>query len=184
MVITHPEVAGCLTVDTAVGSLYNFMSGTNGTRAATFLRRLITTLPGSNLEISVRHDTLTAICTVLQELMKREHRAQFNPDLSDLIDSIEPTVDSIGDIDKQGVAFGVVAELKAMMLRAQGLLLHEEEDEVTGVTTTVATSTYSRRVALLGTDMITISWTLQRSKSSLPKMKFEAIIRNFCHPLT
>jgi hypothetical protein len=43
-VITHMALLHCLSVDTSVGVLYNFISGSNGTRAVPFFKRLSTTL--------------------------------------------------------------------------------------------------------------------------------------------
>lgn len=46
LVITHPELLDCLSVDTFVGGLYNFISGNNGSRAVPFFQRLSTNLLG------------------------------------------------------------------------------------------------------------------------------------------
>ncbi|KAL6719447.1 hypothetical protein ACLMJK_003687 [Lecanora helva] len=44
LVITHSSLLDCLSVDTAVGGLYNFISGSNGSRAIPFFHRLTASL--------------------------------------------------------------------------------------------------------------------------------------------
>ena len=52
-VITHPAMLDCLSVDTFVGGLYNFISGSNGTRAIPFFHRLCTNLIDGYCESTV-----------------------------------------------------------------------------------------------------------------------------------
>ena len=48
-VITHQALLDCLSVDTFVGGLYNFISGSNGSRAIPFFQRLSTNLIEASL---------------------------------------------------------------------------------------------------------------------------------------
>jgi hypothetical protein len=48
-VITHRAFLDCLSVDTSVGALYNFVSGTNGNRAIPFFEHLSQMLVESHL---------------------------------------------------------------------------------------------------------------------------------------
>jgi hypothetical protein len=159
LVITHPALLDCLSVDTFVGNMYNYISGSNGSRAIPFFKRLSTNLVEAHLEsskaglIMALADTLTAMSTAICEVLRREQRATFHDDLPDLVDSLE-NIPEITGIDNRSTTFQIianrVAELRAMITRAKGLLDHPEEPRVGGVSTTVVTSTYPREIALPG----------------------------------
>jgi len=153
LVISHPALVDCLSVDTAVGGLYNFISSSNGSRAIPFFQCLGTNLVESHLELNtldsilVLETTLIAMSTALRELLRREQRATFHEDLPDLVDLVGNAVTATG-IDAQSVAFQVVRNnirgLRGMIARANGLLHQEEEPQLHGVSTSVMASTYPR----------------------------------------
>ena len=91
-VITHPAMLDCLSVDTFVGGLYNFISGSNGTRAVPFFQRLCTNLADAYCESNVSRTsvetTLITMLISLREILKREQRAAFHEELPDLINSL------------------------------------------------------------------------------------------------
>lgn len=156
LVITHQALLDCLSVDTAVGGLYNFISGSNGSRAIPFLNLLSSSLE-QNLKSAtpgpkaILETTLIAMLRALRELLGRERRATFHADLPDLINSIENVV-GIADIDANSLAFQVlgnsIAELRGIIGHATGLLRQDEEPQVDGVSTTVVTSTYPRNIVI------------------------------------
>lgn len=86
LVITHQALLDCLSVDTAVGDLYNFISGSNGSRAIPFFQMLTSSLeqnlksatPGPKV---ILERTLIAMLRSLRELLTREQRAAFHDDL-------------------------------------------------------------------------------------------------------
>ena len=149
-VITHQALLDCLSVDTAVGGLYNFISGSHGTRAIPFFQRLTSsleqTLGSTTPDLNATLEkTLMAMLRALRELLRREHRAAFHDDLPGLIDSIE-NLAGVGD--GHSAIFQVmrnsITELHGVIGRATGLLRQDEEPQVDGVSTTVVTSTYPR----------------------------------------
>lgn len=152
LVITHQALLDCLSVDTAVGGLYNFISGSNGSRAIPFFQMLTSSLeqnlksatPGPKV---ILETTLIAMLRSLRELLTREQRAAFHDDLPGLINSMENLV-GVANFDAPSVASQVlrnsIAELRGIVGRANGLLLQDEEPQVDGVSTTVVTSTYPR----------------------------------------
>ncbi len=158
LVITHSALLHCLSVDTFVGGLYNFISGTNGSRGIQFFQRLCTNLlklqlepatmqtPAENLET-----TLIAMSTALRELLRREQRAVFHEDLPPLVNSMESILDAI-DIVRRSPASqtvrNVIEEVRGMIARTNGLLQREEEPHVGEVITSVVTSTYPRDLIL------------------------------------
>lgn len=152
-VITHAALLDCLSVDTSVGGLYNYFSGSNGSRAIPFFQRLNTALL-EHYKVSKSHNstveletTLTSMSTALRELLRREQRAMFHDDLLDLVSAMENVVTTIS-LDPNSVAFHIVKnnidELRGMIVRARGLLQHEEEPQVEQVSTGVVASTYPR----------------------------------------
>jgi hypothetical protein len=157
LVITHQALLDCLSVDTFVGGLYNFISGSNGSRAIPFFQRLSTNLVEASLESAISKSSvetmLIALSTAIRELLRREQRAAFHDDLPDLVNSLENAADVTG-IDKQCIAFQIVisliGELRATIARANGLLHHEEVPRANGVSTAVTTSTYPRDIIVPG----------------------------------
>jgi hypothetical protein len=154
-VMSHPAILDCLTVDTSVGNLYNFISGSSGSRAILFFQNLCTNLVEQHLE-SIASDssmalekTLDATTITLRELLRREVRVAFNDDLPDLLSSLENIVQiSLGDsVAAQGICKRV-GEIRTMVARANRLLHEEEEPTVQGVSTTAVTSTYPREIIL------------------------------------
>lgn len=154
LVITHQALLNCLSVDTAVGGLYNFISGSHGSRAIPFFQRLSSSLK-ENLAsevpdpITIFETTVIAMLRALLEVLRREQRAAFHDDLSALIDTVENVIRG-ADIDEHSVEFQVlrnsIAELRGVAGRATGLLQQDEELHVNGVSTTVVTSTYPRDI--------------------------------------
>ncbi|KUJ06169.1 uncharacterized protein LY89DRAFT_770969 [Mollisia scopiformis] len=154
---SHQALLDCLSVDTFVGGLYSFISGSNGTRAIPFFQYLSTNLVeadlGSIVSVSSVETMLIAMSTAIRELLRREQRAAFHDDLLDLVNSLENATDVTG-MDKQCVAFqnviNRIGELRATIARANSLLNHEEVPRVSGVSTAIATSTYPRDTIVPG----------------------------------
>ena len=158
-VITHPALLDCLSVDTSVGGLYNFISGANGSRAIPFFQQLREILLAQYLQ-NDSHDLIPTLATdlngmliALRELLKRERRIAFHDDVVDLVVSIENTVDASG-LDKQSNIVQVVITrfrgLRATIDRARRLVEQEERPATHGVSTTVVLSTYPRDIILPG----------------------------------
>ncbi|PGG95383.1 hypothetical protein AJ79_10093, partial [Helicocarpus griseus UAMH5409] len=156
-VITHPAILDCLSVDAVVGNLYNFISGSNGTRAVPFFQRLCENLINayrrSTVSKTSTEATVIAIGNALYELLKREQRAAFNEDLPSLIDSLQNAMEAIG-MDETPMAFEAVtarnSELRAMVARSNGLLADVEVPKADGILTIPVTSTYPRPVVIPG----------------------------------
>jgi hypothetical protein len=157
LVITHQTLLDCLSVDTFVGGLYNFISGSNGSRAIPFFQRLSTNLVeaylGSTASKASVETILIAMSIAIRELLRREQRAAFHDDLPDLVNSLENTA-GVAGIDNKSMAYQIIVnrigELRATIARANGLLNHEEEPQVNGISTATATSTYPRDIIIPG----------------------------------
>jgi len=155
LVMSHPAILDCLTVDTSVGNLYNFISGGSGSRAILFFRNLCTNLIEQHLESTASdssmalEETLDATTITLRELLRREARAAFNDDLPDLLGSLENIAQiSLGNSMAAQRICKRVGEIRTMVARANRLLHEEEGPTVHGVSTTVVTSTYPREIIL------------------------------------
>ncbi|TGO66372.1 hypothetical protein BOTNAR_0062g00050 [Botryotinia narcissicola] len=154
-VMTHQALLDCLSIDTCVGNLYNFISGSNGSRAIPFFQTLMANLieiryyfnQASTDEIE---RTLIAISTCLRELLRRERHALFHDDLPNVVTSLENSVAIIG-VDRNSAAFAIIPsriqEIQGMIARAKGLLHQEDQQQVDGVSTAVV-STYPREITL------------------------------------
>ena len=90
MVITHPALLDCLSVDIYVGDLYTFVSGSGGTRAVPFFIYLANSLL-QEYTTSSKNDTesmehmIIATVIALREVMRRIPKALFHDDLPPLI---------------------------------------------------------------------------------------------------
>jgi hypothetical protein len=83
-------------------------------------------------------------------MLKKVPRATFHDNLPDLINFLE-NIPKITDINNRSTIFQIianrVAELRAIVTRANNLLNHDEP-YVDGVSTIIVISTYSREIAL------------------------------------
>ncbi|KFY97455.1 hypothetical protein V500_02048 [Pseudogymnoascus sp. VKM F-4518 (FW-2643)] len=169
-VITHPAMLDCLSVNTFVGGLYNFISGSNGTRAVPFFRRLCANLDNayceSNVSRTLVETTLITMLISLREILKREQRVAFHEELPDLINSLQNLTEATG-IDNKSAAFQVIvnqtSEIRAIIARANGLLADMETPNVDGVSTTVVKSTY-RQITAPGGHHDNDNWDITKVK--------------------
>lgn len=156
VVITHSALLDCLSVDTFVGNLYNYINDSNGTQAILFFKHLSTNLVETHIEsfkfslVTTLTATLNVMSTTICELLRRVPQANFNHDLSDLVDSLE-NIPKITGIDHRFVTFqtniNLVAELQAMIACANNLLNHEKS-HLSDVLITVMIFTYSCEIVL------------------------------------
>ena len=157
-VIIHPALLDCLSVDSHVGDLYSFISGSGGQRAVQFFTRL----SGSLLEVKLTSTTAEmdrfgefhiAIATAIREVLRRSPRAVYHDDLPDLVESLKNNLD-VKAFDKTSISYFVVSnrvdELLRMIHRAKGLLVENDQDGLNNERLPVVTSTYPRDIELPG----------------------------------
>ncbi|TVY81390.1 NFX1-type zinc finger-containing protein [Lachnellula suecica] len=136
LTITHPDLLDCLAVDTAVGAVYNFITGNNGTRAIPFLQALVRNLSTlkdeSDTAATTLLETFTAAVISLREILRREQRAIFNEDLPQLVEDFEEFAEAFKAID-DSVTYRTSSEPK-----------------VNGVSTSAVVSSYPRAIELPG----------------------------------
>lgn len=155
-VMTHPAILDCLSVDTAVGGLYNYISGNHGRRMVSFLQRLNASLIEEHLNptlsdsSTVVENSLTAMAMALCELLRREPRAAFHDDLPSFIESVATTLEATGVVESSVTHHLVrngLGQLRGIVARARGLVQGEEQEApASGVTTSVVVSTYPRDI--------------------------------------
>jgi zinc finger (C-x8-C-x5-C-x3-H type) protein len=154
LVMTHSSLLDCLSVDTFVGGLYNFISGTNGARAVPFFHHICEALSKAHTDwiplftSETVERILVALSTALRELLRRESRARFNDDLPSLIESLEDTAQKINEKQSQvsTVVLNQVSEIRAIVARANGLLVEAEDNELS--TTSSIASVYPRNLSI------------------------------------
>jgi hypothetical protein len=153
LTMTHPSMLDGLAVDTYVGSLYNFMSGSNGTRAIPFFQHLCECLVAArtdnnpSMSTDILESTLVASSVALRELLKRESRARFNEDLEALTATME-TAATVFATDKPTITSIIVVNhvrcIRDMVGRANGLL----SMEAVGADSLLAASSYLRELVV------------------------------------
>ncbi|KAF1915145.1 hypothetical protein BDU57DRAFT_576497 [Ampelomyces quisqualis] len=157
LTVTHSSLLDGMAVDTYVGSIYNFMSGANGTRAIPFFQHLCKTL------VAIRTDdqtsavssgqldlTLVAMSAALHELLKRESRARFNNELEILLNALETAAGVVAP-EKPSITstlvFNHVRGMRAMVARAKGLL-YKDVPDVNELTLSAPASSYPRDLVI------------------------------------
>jgi hypothetical protein len=159
LVMTHTALVDCLSVDTYVGSLYNFVSGASGTRAVPFFQHLCETLTATRME-SVRvtplyklDSTLVALATAVSEVLRREPRARFNNDLPDLVNSLETAAKLITEEESilaSSMVVSQVGNIREVIARACGLICEDTNIDLEGHLTSIPRSTYPRDIDIPG----------------------------------
>lgn len=159
LVMTHTAMVDCLSVDTYVGSLYNFISGTNGTRAIPFFQHICVIIVATRAEatqtVPLRRleSTLVALLNALTEILRREPRARYNgnlPELVNLLETMAQLMNEDGPTVTSNVIINRVCELRAVLARACGLLSEETEVEFEEQSTSALRSTYPRNIVMPG----------------------------------
>ncbi|KAF2730880.1 P-loop containing nucleoside triphosphate hydrolase protein [Polyplosphaeria fusca] len=159
LVMTHTAIVDCLSVDTYVGTLYNFMSGVNGSRAIPFFQHLCETLVATRTDTSrlitveTIDVTLIALSNALFELLQREYRARFNEDLPSLINSLETAAQLITeDASKvtSDMILSRVEDLRTVVARANGLIAQDDDAAVDGTAKPIHRSAYERDAPIPG----------------------------------
>ena len=143
-VITHQSLLDCLSMDTAVGCLYNFFGGSNGTPALAFFENCCTNMLESKLGLTISgvdfEKRLYQHAHNIAGALRREQRSVFNEDLPKLLNSIENVI-CAGGIEQQSLLFQIlhnmINELRGMIARAQGLIHDAAQSAVEVVSTTV-----------------------------------------------
>jgi hypothetical protein len=159
LVMTHTALVDCLSVDTYVGSLYNFVSGASGTRAVPFFQHLCETLTATRVE-SVRvtplyklDSTLVALATAVSEVLRREPRARFNNDLPDLVNSLETAAKLVTEEESilaSSMVVSQVGNIREVIARACGLICEDTNIDLEGHLTSIPRSTYPRDIDIPG----------------------------------
>ncbi|KAI9155055.1 NFX1-type zinc finger-containing protein 1 [Paramyrothecium foliicola] len=105
-IITHRELLDCLSVDTHVGTLYNFLSGSHGTRAIPWLIQLCADVEATDPRpahdgryANTKEETTAMILKSLYELLRRERRFAFNDDLPVLFERLQSLVQGMSSSD-------------------------------------------------------------------------------------
>jgi AAA domain/Zinc finger C-x8-C-x5-C-x3-H type (and similar) len=159
--ITHPEVLRCLSIDVEVGDLYNYISGSGGTRGIPFFHGVVDTLSDkagsfhmpSIFATQFAH-TIVALVTAIREMLQRCPKALLHEDAPALGAHLSNLLNLIGDetSSHSNTIASQISEVNGMIQRAQGILLKEDEN-VEGWTTqhiSAVVSTYPQAIELPG----------------------------------
>lgn len=147
-VATHDAFLHCISVDTAVGGIYKFICGTNGTRACHFFQHLcLSIIDFLKYDSNLEHldEILIQISRALREILRREQKVPFNEDLLVIFNLIEDIIEK-SSTSKQSQTFQIVnqviMELRGVVNRAIRTLRVGENDLNNVDSTTIVTSTY------------------------------------------
>jgi hypothetical protein len=130
--MAHPAMINCISVDSYVGSLYNFMAGPNGMRAMPFFRRVCQIVVAASINednlvtTSDFASLMVVLAAVIRELLQRENRARFHDDVCKLLAEMRQAAQLITGEDLVDVSGHVGRHLEAaqaMVDRAQGSIV-------------------------------------------------------------
>jgi len=155
IVITHRALLDCLSVDSYVGDLYSFISGSGGTRAIPFFQQVCTSLikePSSaSTAAGAFEDLVLSLATALRETLRRNARALFNDQLPDLIELLQNVLHT-AKLDSGSAAYSMASrrldDVRRLSDRSKSLLTREGTGGDGGGSKPVATSTYPRDIDL------------------------------------
>ncbi|KHJ35538.1 putative nf-x1 finger and helicase domain protein [Erysiphe necator] len=151
-VVTHDVFLHCISVDTAVGGIYKFISGTNGTRAVLFFQHLCSSIINflqcdSNLEYI--DEILIEACRALQELLRREQKIPFNEDLPKVFGSIEDILEKSGTLEQSQtyqIVNQIITELRDIVNQAIKIIGNGKNDQSSRYTKKVVVSAYPKSI--------------------------------------
>lgn len=156
-VITHSSLLDCLAVDTYIGGIYNFISGVNGTRAISFFRHLceilisIRTDAAPSIDQNTLEKSLIGLSTALCEVLRRDYRARLNEQVEILVNSLE-NAGQIIPRDTSSITSTIVnklvADIRAMIARANGLVADEAPQNEDPTSVPVITTAYPRDIVI------------------------------------
>ena len=157
MVITHRALLDCLSVDSYVGDLYSFISGSGGTRAIPFFQQVCASLikePSSaSTAAGAFEDLVLSLATALRETLRRNARSLFNDQLPHLIELLQNVFHS-AKIDSGSAAYSMASrrldDVRRLSDRSKSLLTREGTGDDGGGSKPVAISTYPRDIDLPG----------------------------------
>ncbi|PPJ52383.1 hypothetical protein CBER1_10920 [Cercospora berteroae] len=157
-VMTHPALVDCLSVETYVGNLYSFISGTNGTRAVPYFQHVceiagrILADPTRKTSVETINSTLVGLLEILSELLQRERRARFNESLPELLDSLENCAETMPQesLVTSSLIISRVGDLRSVVARANTLLSTEGDAGQQHKSTTVVQTSYPRDMIIPG----------------------------------
>ena len=126
-VIAHSAFLDCLSLDTYIGDLYVFMSGSGGTRAIPFFHSLGQSIIKESSKLTetnnLRFDDLVSVMSnALREVLRRSQRSIFHEDLPVVLDDLVK-ISQMRDSVARDIIVTRVAELQRMLARAKGLLV-------------------------------------------------------------
>ncbi|KAK4960881.1 hypothetical protein LTR10_001370 [Elasticomyces elasticus] len=154
LVMTHPALVDCLSVDTYVGNLYSFISGTNGTRVIPFFQHVCDIVgsvlldPHRKTPADTLNSTLVGLLETLSELLHREQRARFNEGLPNLLDSLDTSAKlMMGDsVVTSSLIISRVGDLRSVVARAHALLSTGDDAEQQDQSTRALLTSYPRDI--------------------------------------
>lgn len=156
-VITHPGVLCCLSIDVEVGDLYNYISGSGGTRGIPFFHRVADALsdqarmlPMQGPSAASFAQTLVALVTAVREMLRRCPKALLHEDTPALGARLSDLSKLVADENTfhGNMLVSQIPEVEGMIQRAQGILSNAGEDMKgwTPLQPSTAVSTYPRDI--------------------------------------
>jgi hypothetical protein len=137
-IITHSSLLDCLAVDEYVGGIYSFIGGGNGTRAVTFFQRvceaLVTVSKDESFSVTqhASEQALIRLAVAISEILRRNQRIRLNDDLENLVNTVDNAAAIVPTVQPSITSTMVkqhVADMKAMINRAKGLVVDEDSVE-------------------------------------------------------
>jgi len=138
MFITHPSLLDCLSVDSYVGALYVFISGSGGSRAIPFFQHVCQALDDPATRGKDADQTIMCLVKAIREVITRNQKALYHEGLPGLIDSVSQLCDE-AMVDKPLMAPTKIQieELQRLRKRADSMLANNQQKADIDITTTL-----------------------------------------------
>lgn len=155
--ITHRKILDCLSIDTPIGTIYNVISGSNGSRAVPFLICFCVNLEdGFQRQVVPMQELTDCVQLVLDtthELISREKRVAFCDELPNLFDRLDLVISFLDTERDRQMKTDRLGVLKKVARLSTGLLSTSANGVQTPFTGKAANtpSVYPRELKLPGT---------------------------------
>ncbi|KAL3444860.1 hypothetical protein BJX65DRAFT_319748 [Aspergillus insuetus] len=136
MLITHANLLDCLSVDSYVGDLYVFISGSCGSRAIPFFQHVCKALNDPATKGKDADQTIMCLVRAIREVIIRNQKALYHEGLPGLVDSVSQLCDELM-IDKPLMAPTKIQieELHRLRKRADTMLADNQQEAEIDITT-------------------------------------------------
>ncbi|KAK2766019.1 hypothetical protein FQN54_007534 [Arachnomyces sp. PD_36] len=125
--VAHPGFLDCLSLDTYVGDLYVFMSGSGGSRAIPFFQALIQSIIEEGPSTEQVGNIVPVMLLALREIFRRNQKALYHDDIPEVMEKLKQLSLMVSPAASH-IVTSRISEIERMVARANGTLVTQNEE--------------------------------------------------------